>query len=257
MAKNEKETLLETEIYEETSEVSEDVVPEEEMPEEENAGAGLADEESGTNYTAQKPSRIHKILKVFINLASIVLIVVLTVILTPRVKYYWAMHLVDNGDYSEAYDILIEISESYEPAKAELSRFVKTYESEELYYDLSEGAVPTVTKNKYEFEKNKYKKTTEGGMMPESEEYFYDGNGRISKKVSSSMYGEKTVYYEYDKKGNVIKETESDGTTTIITEKKYDSRGNLIEIVQTLTGNDREQKAKLIVKNNNIKYVKK
>ena len=166
------------------------------------------------------------------------------------------MHLVNNGDYQDAYDILYEIGGSYERAENELKRFVKTYEAEEVSGDTGAGT-QTIT-YKYEFKENYQKKTTEQDGTQTEEELFYDKNGNIIKKIESDMYGSKiTTEYEYDKDGNPIKISASNDYAELISENKYDKNGNCIETEQTYKMGEQSQKQKVVIKNHSMQYVKK
>ena len=209
---------------------------------------------------SEEPAKSNKILKRILKgviaAAAIVLTVILTLVLTPRIKYLWAMHLVNNGDYQEAYDILYEIGGSYKPAENELKRFVKIYEAEEVSGE-SEDEVQKIT-YKYEFKENYQKKTTEQGGTETVEELFYDKNGNIIKKIESDMYGSKiTTEYEYDKDGNAVKVTASNDYAKLVSENKYDANGNCTQTEQTYSMGEQSQTQKVVIKNHSMQYVKK
>ena len=255
-----------------TNEVTEETVSpeaESEISEEETNVTELSEEESEEAFEEgetevffvdeaelEEIKNPKPVVKILASIAAIVLTVVLTLVLTPRVKYLWAMHLVNSGDYQEAYDVLTEIGGSYERAENELKRFVKTYEAEEVSGE-TDAEKQTVT-YKYEFKKNYQKKITEQGGTQTEEELFYDKNGNVVKKIESDMYGSKvTTEYEYDKEGNPVKVSASNDYAELVSENKYDKNGNCIETEQTYKMGEQSQKQKVVIKNHSMQYVKK
>lgn len=259
-----EEISEEVEVTEESTQPAEDDTAGSESSEDDSQDyedeAEQEDEAAEDETVTGKTGILKKILKGFLAVAGVVLIVTLTLVLTPRIKYYWAMHLVDGGEYQEAYDLLTEISESYEPAKKELGRFIITYETKETYSDLSKGALPdSVREFKHEFGKNYHKKTSvnEYGMEV-TEEYTYDKDGNIIQEIIPDGYGTPiTTRHEYNRDGKVIKSTSTADYASLITEYKYDKNGNCTEVIQTLVMEGQTQEQKEVTKSYSMHYVKK
>ena len=145
-------------------------------------------------------------------------------------SYNKALELIEQGEYQAAYDILKGITD-YEPAAEEFKKFhfALTNITEE-YTDANGNVtkdISTYFYNECGMLIQEIRAYSEGQYI---DEYEYDANGNMTKKVLTQANGNKSTFeYTYDKKGNMTSESytynDEETQTTTFT---YDKNGKLL-----------------------------
>lgn len=176
-------------------------------------------------------------------------------------KYDDAFELIDNGDYTAAYEIFCELDD-YKDSEDEIKRFHymptkivikgETDGTEEDYGTITisyneqnlpsqaiassndgENAIVNFT---YDEKGNIIKRVnTDSDGDKSISDYIYDANDNLIKQVETDDDGDTSSYdYIYNEKGNLIKKVyiDSDGDK-YIEYYTYDGKDNLIKVVET------------------------
>ncbi len=173
------------------------------------------------------------------------------------IEYNEALELIENGEYSEAYEILKELGDykdaqqiierfHYVPVAATLVEDVAT-EHIKLFYDETYRPIQIIYTH-YDVRESTYDYTyvTNGNLVEEVftdyygdkfiKDYGYDANGKnIVKEVDTDSYGNKCTYdYIYGTNRKLIKEVYTDSYGNKCTyDYIYGTNGNLIKEVYT------------------------
>lgn len=210
-----------------------------------------------------KAKRNKKVVAIGTGVVTIMItfVIVLNAVVKPYIKYNKAMTLIDEGNFTEAYDTLISIVE-YKNSKDYLLRFTINCDKKvctasngevttcEFTYDDSGNCTKAVEKSSngysciYEYSYNSEGDCTKV-VNPSSEngysvEYIYDNDGNCVKQVYTSSDLDATYEYLYDDKGYLIKElcTYSNGITSNI-EYTYGNDGYCIKEVEKFSSGEK------------------
>ena len=141
---------------------------------------------------------------------------------TKEEHYNTALKLIENAEYSEAYEILKNLGD-YKDAKEKLSKF-KFIPTNATIIKKQNGVVIDGYTNGYNISYNKYNLPQrveeyeylvgygEGDFeRTYTSEYIYNTDGKIINKIHKASDGDKDMYdYTYDARGNLIEEVHTD-----------------------------------------------
>lgn len=158
----------------------------------------------------------------------IAIVIVLSQVLPPLLKYNEAMKSLEEGRYSEAYSAFYQLN-GYKDSAEQLKNFLSVPTKIESVSSV--GYKDTV---EYSYDENgnvikRIATSSHGGGEQSTSEYTYDTNGRVIKEISG---GDCTggCMSDYSYNGNVVKEITRCEDGEYITEYTYDENGYITTI---------------------------